>query len=53
MQEIKNITSRDAITNLLKYSNSHDDLLNKYSSKWFLQYFDKYTIEELEEHMGN
>ena len=46
------ITSKDAITNLLKYSDSHQNLLQKYSTVFYIDYFDQSTIQELEETMG-
>lgn len=41
-----------AVGSLMHYSESHGGLLEKYSDDFFLAFFDKYTIEELEEKIG-
>jgi len=43
------IHTQTAIENILAYSQSHGDLLQKYDTSFFINYFDKFTIEELEE----
>jgi|JI10StandDraft_1071094.scaffolds.fasta_scaffold4591785_1 hypothetical protein len=48
----RSISSHDAVSNLIKYSDSHQNLIHKYTVPFFLNYFDRYTIEELEEKMG-
>lgn len=42
------ISSHEAVANLVKYSDTHDNLLRKYEISFFLSYFDRYTIEELQ-----
>ena len=52
MDKASQISSKDAISNLIKYSDKHCNLLRKYSLSFFLKYFDTTTIQELEEKMG-